>query len=846
MKKRVIVSAVTLSILAVLLLTGYILIMRALNPQRIREIIYEYAEMNSVELKIDEISYRIALSGIYFNADGINFRHERAEGDIERISLQLDIFRLIRKEIFINRMILKNPDIRILRVNSVKDDSSERKIDLSITSNLRIEQGRIMYDSIGADSLYADIIMSADSSMHLLGNAAFRLITDLPEDLKSMKASFNADIGESVSIKHLSVKNKKFSLTAEGALKDTLLYFKSDVKTDEPEYFKSILLKNDSIEIDGSVKVSVEGVYNTQADLKQNVLSFEKVHSDLYGVSVVVYGRRFAFLENSSADKLAGMVSVFLETEADSQAFNLTLNLSLSSFFEGRYEGNAAAKNFDIRFADKLLESSKVKASGIFSASYRFNLERDSVSSGYLYLLKNGDAYLNFSRIDAVYDTFKAQLAKAEIKSDKGKLSGICKLSLRSSEFDVNLSGDASKNVAAVFSGSGVLDSFARGVKGVYDASGTAYYTLEKKRYSASVDFNTRNAVLKGISDTLKINLLGIQVDNGEKAAVKNIMIKGKHLQGHAENTKIKFEKGKISADASFTLDYLNVDSLLKKDTLNPEVKAEQKPIDIPPSLNVNAEGTVKKLVMKDETVNDIKLKVNIHDREFHMERMDAKMLDGSVSGKIDYYAAREGYSECSVIADDLVAGGLIKRQKLLPFDAGTVVDSDVRVHFNQHKIKETIAGTVAVNSKNGWLLLPGVISKVSETLHYPMNDTFYFEDMNGEFEIREKHVYFKDFYMEKNGHSLLYSGDVDFDKNMNIEGLYLIDMKISDTGILEKMLKSAFYDSDTIMIKFHLKGNYKEPKVSIYYSSIGEFLKKRTQENVDEVINKLNEMFKF
>jgi len=106
--------------------------------------------------------------------------------------------------------------------------------------------------------------------------------------------------------------------------------------------------------------------------------------------------------------------------------------------------------------------------------------------------------------------------------------------------------------------------------------------------------------------------------------------------------------------------------------------------------------------------------------------------------------------------------------------------------------------------------------------------------------------VRFDDFFMEKNGHSLLYSGKVDFAKNMDIKGVYIIDMTTADTGILEKMLKSAFYESDSIVLKFNLTGNYKDPKVDLYYSSISEFLKSKTQQNVDDVINKLNEMFKF
>ncbi len=98
---------------------------------------------------------------------------------------------------------------------------------------------------------------------------------------------------------------------------------------------------------------------------------------------------------------------------------------------------------------------------------------------------------------------------------------------------------------------------------------------------------------------------------------------------------------------------------------------------------------------------------------------------------------------------------------------------------------------------------------------------------------------------MEKNGHNLLYSGVVDFNKSMNVKGRYTIDMRVADTGLLEKILKMTNYPSDTIYVDFEITGNYSKPNINIKYNSVGEYLKDKTNESVNQMIDDLKNMFK-
>jgi len=55
-----------------------------------------------------------------------------------------------------------------------------------------------------------------------------------------------------------------------------------------------------------------------------------------------------------------------------------------------------------------------------------------------------------------------------------------------------------------------------------------------------------------------------------------------------------------------------------------------------------------------------------------------------------------------------------------------------------------------------------------------------------------------------------------------------------------------ADYKSDSIVVDFEVNGTYLKPKVSIKYNSVEEYLKNRTNDAVNNMIDELNNLFKF
>ena len=70
--------------------------------------------------------------------------------------------------------------------------------------------------------------------------------------------------------------------------------------------------------------------------------------------------------------------------------------------------------------------------------------------------------------------------------------------------------------------------------------------------------------------------------------------------------------------------------------------------------------------------------------------------------------------------------------------------------------------------------------------------------------------------------------------------------MRIADTGVFEGILRNSGFEDDSVYVDFEILGDYKLPVIDIKSNSITAFLKSKTQKFADEVINGLNELFKF
>ena len=198
----------------------------------------------------------------------------------------------------------------------------------------------------------------------------------------------------------------------------------------------------------------------------------------------------------------------------------------------------------------------------------------------------------------------------------------------------------------------------------------------------------------------------------------------------------------------------------------------------------------------------------------------------------------------CEFENKNIEIADFIKRHKISPYDIGGKIYSKSTFNFNINDIKHTIKGKLSIDANNGWMKNPDLLNNIFKVLGFPLSDTFYFEKMSGEFDIYDSAAFFNNFYMEKNGYSIEYSGKIDFNNNIFINGHYIIDLNIADTGPLEKLLRHVYYTKDSIIFDFKIDGDYKKPKVRITHSSISDFLKNKTQKFVDDFVDKINNLF--
>jgi hypothetical protein len=410
----------------------------------------------------------------------------------------------------------------------------------------------------------------------------------------------------------------------------------------------------------------------------------------------------------------------------------------------------------------------------------------------------------------------------------------------------LSISGDYSKQIVEISALSTLnVQKFFKNYNGDGEVNGNVKFFLKEKKISVFFSLRLKNVKIPNINDNFNVNLQEAKFKNfAENLEFKNLLIDGKNISGIIKILNINYNKSFIKFSGEVNADYLNYDSLFIP-TPKVDQKSKSKPPKIDEKLKGNLKVSVKRLYFKDEFLENIVLNLKVENGILTVDPVNADFLKGKIGGKFVYDSKKDGYINSNFEGKKVVLDDFMKRKKYLPFDMGAKVDVKSDLNFYQDRVKESLNGRIDITAKGGWVHFTGIIAKISSILNIPLSDTFYFDDMYGEFEIDSQKVKFEDFEMEKNGHSILYSGTVDFNRNMNIKGRYTIDMNIADTGLLEKILEMTNYPSETIYVDFEIGGTYSKPDIKIKYNSVGEYLKDRTNESVNQMIDNLKNMFK-
>ena len=215
---------------------------------------------------------------------------------------------------------------------------------------------------------------------------------------------------------------------------------------------------------------------------------------------------------------------------------------------------------------------------------------------------------------------------------------------------------------------------------------------------------------------------------------------------------------------------------MIKPDT-TAKKQGENKPYEIPEKFEGEFKGICRNIEFKKESLKNLNmngtLKNSILDAEF-----DGKMLDGGIDGIMKLSFNKDILTQLKLNTMNIDAHRFLIKHKLFPYEVGGLILSNTDVSFKKEKMMETIKGESYVQVTQGWMLSPSLLKEITDVIRYNMSDTFYFDTMTGVFNVDTQVVNFEDFYMEKNGHSITYSGYGDFKKNIDVRAEYIIDIQ--------------------------------------------------------------------
>ncbi len=847
MKRIVKLFLVTLVLFISFYLISIFLIKTFLNEEKIKNLIYN----------------NLAKSGYKFETKKINFSFYLFDTSalLEEVHLENEVFNMHGKLlkisfnpiniIFKKRIDLKDinlVDFELIFKNKktsekIESDTMKGKI-LEIFTDIYLKKGTIVYDKIFITDLSGHLKVQYDSSLSFETNLLF--------DFNYEKYSFNSNrlilrgiFDSFLYLEKVNFKNSLFEIYGNLKKNDNNLNYnlsytilKSDSLT---ELFK---IKN--LSTSGVLNGSFSGLYILGKPFKEQTDSLIKnieVQFSNFNLSYDKY--KIKIFDDCVLTKQNENIILWGEICFNDDTSGLNFIFNFQKIFEDTFDFIINLDAFNLKNLQNFIQDKKLYLNGESKLKISSTVERN--------LVKNLDSLINYSNIlfssasiKLLYDTFNLDISNIDVKIKKGILKGLFKLENEYLKGLVNISGDYSKNMVSLSTLSKFkIGKFVKNYSADGEVDGKIVFNIKDKSNYGNLNLKLANLTGEGFNDSLRMVINKVTFKNlTREVKIETLFFDGRYISGNSRDLSFNRFKDKVILSGNLNLDYINYDSLFFKKSSENEKKESK-----PPVIDKKYKGTFKitagKLLFKDELLENVKLDIILDTGLFIVKNVNSNFLKGKIGGNFSYFSYREGYIESYFEVKDVVIDDFMKRKHYLPFDMGSKIFTNTQLNFYHNKVKESLKGKIDVESKQGWIHFTGLMGKISSALNLPIPDTFFFDDMYGEFEVDSQKVKFEDFEMQKNGHYLVYKGEVDFNKVMDIEGIYLIDMRIADTGLLEKILRISSYPSDSIVVKFRLKGDYKKPNIIITYNSIGSYLKEKTDENINRMLNDLKGIFK-
>lgn len=850
--KKIIKILLTIIILILIIYSvGFFFIKNFLTEERIKSLVYQNLSRAGFLVQIKNLSYDLG-----FFSSSVILKESWIENDLfsvksKIVKLNFNPFKIVfKKELELNRIEISDFEIFVKNQKKLNEKNTEEMVDgkkegISIFSNIYFKNGYITYDTFNLKNLNGFFKFSYNKNFNFETNCNFDLVYK-EKDIKNNSITARGVIDSTFEIKKFMLKNKLAEVEGNLRKSEKNIYYSLSFKTISFDEIVKIFYRNEDLNIFGNALGIVKGEYYFGEDFKKQIDGIVKeleVHFSSFGFTFkndTIY-----IFENSFLNKQFDKLVFFGNVSFNSDTSDIDITFNPQKFMKDSVDLVINLGSVNLRNIERYIKEKRLKLSGKSKINFKIVCDKKDVNYPDSLLLKSYVKLVSpFVKVN--YDTFNIVLKQIELTSYKGTVKGFSKIDGDGTYGTLSISGDYSKQIfdISIFSNLNVQQFFKR-YKGEGEINGAVTFFLKEKKNSGFLSLRLKNLRIPDINDNFSLVLNEAKFKNfSENLEIKNLILDGKNLKGTIKTLKINYGKNLITFTGEANADYLNYDSLFipaqKVDT-----KSKSKPPKIDEKLKGNLKIFVNKIYFKDELIENILLNMKVENGILTVDPVNADFLKGKIGGKFIYNSKNDGYINSKFEGKKVVLDDFMKRKKYLPFEIGAKVDVKSDLNFYQDRVKESINGKLDISAKNGWIHFTGIIEKISSILNLPLSDTFYFDDMYGEFEIDSQRVKFDDFEMEKNGHSILYSGTVDFNKNMNIKGRYTININIANTGLLETILKMTDYPSDTIYVDFEIRGTYSKPDVKINYNSIGEYLKDKTNENVNRMIDDLKNMFK-
>lgn len=847
MKKIIKLFLVILVLFFIFYSLSIFLIKTFLNEEKIKNLIHNNLAKAGYEFETKKIYFSFYLFDTSALLEDVHLENEvfNMYGKLVKISFNpINI-------IFKKRIDLKNinlVDFELVLKNKKTDEMIEKdtvkgKI-LEIFTDIYLKKGKIVYDKFFLTDLSGHLKVQYDSSLSFETNLLF--------DFNYEKYSFNSNrltlkgsFDSSLYLEKVNLKNSLFEIYGNLKKNDNNLNYnlsytilKSDSLTE--------LIKIKNLSSSGILNGTFSGLYILGKPFKEQTDSIIKnleLQFSNFNLSYDKY--KIKISDDCILNKQNENIVLWGDLCFNDDTLQLNFILNFQKIFQDTLNFIVNLDAFNLKNLQNFISDKKLCLNGESKVKIISKIERN--------LLKNLDSLINYSNIlfsspsiKLLYDTVNLDMSNIDIKMKKGILKGLFKFENEYLKGLVNISGDLLKSMVSLSTLSKFkLGEFVKNYSADGEIEGKIDFNIKDKSNYGNLNLKLVNLTGEGFNDSLRMVINGLTFKNlSLEVKIKTLFFDGRYISGNSKDLSFNRFKDKIILSGNLNLDFVNYDSLFFKKNIGNEKKESK-----PPVIDKKYKGTFKitasKFLFKDELLENVRLDIILDTGLLMVKNVNSNFLKGNIGGNFSYFSYRDGYVESYFEAKDIVIDDFMERKEYLPFDIGSKIFTKTQLNFYHNKVKKSLKGKIDVESKEGWIHFTGLMEKISSTLNLPIPDTFFFDDMYGEFEIDSQRVKFEDFEMRKNGHHLVYGGKVDFNKVMDIEGIYLIDMRIADTGLLEKILRMSSYPSDSIVVKFRLKGDYKKPNIIITYNSIGSYLKEKTDENINRMLNDLKTIFK-